>query len=83
MGILAVIWFIVLTVEAIIVGVSGHLPWTAAFIFALCISGLFFLKQNWLYGFIGLCICGILFFSVYSYEPNWFTVIKNTPDLLK
>ena len=77
MIVLAIIWVIAMFTVASIAGFRDHLPYLSAFLFALCISFTFLMAKKWIYGLIGLCISGVLFYAVYLFEPNWLNTLYN------
>ena len=80
--VLSVIWMITMFFLAGIVGWRGY-PYTAAFLFVICISATLLLFRKWLYGLLGLFISGILIFSVHLLEPNGLSVIGHLDYLIK
>jgi len=80
--ILSVIWVIIMFTLASIIGWRGYL-YTSAFLSVICISFTLLLFGKWLYGFMGLFISSILFYSVYSLEPNGLNMIRNLDYLIK
>ena len=83
MIVLYLIWVIIMLGVAGTVFFPGHLPYTGAFMFAICITFIFLFAKKWLLGIIGLCVCSVLFYGVYSFEPNWLNVLLHLWNLVQ
>ena len=83
MTILSIFWMIVAIVVAAILWLKGNLRFTAAFVIVFGITFVLLLNQKWRWGLIGLCLCGILFYGVHLFEPNWWNDILNLRTILQ
>jgi hypothetical protein len=83
MVILSILWVIIMVSVASLVWFRGHLPYTGAFFFVMCTGFTLLLGKKWLFGFVGVCVSGILFCLVSLYEPSWLNVLGNLWDLVK